>query len=155
MPLPENMGNLERYFRETPGVRSEAICKTLGLVGALFGLAIVILLLTVVSRYHPGSERVSPSANSHPGKIGIINPAWVEQVAFRSYTQQGTFGYYTVASSPNVATPTPAKYVYVSPEEAQSDLEQLVKIGYLSLQSGTPNIQRDLPTLKKLGYVVD
>ncbi len=150
------MGNLDLYFREQPGAALEKPVKILGtatLLAALFTTVLLLGLLTSSFANFFPAKMPAPTQSSQV--IGIVNPRWVENKTFRVTDDGGKMGYFDSATGGLIGTLTPPKYVFVTPSEAQLDLERLIKLGYVTAAGAAPDVVRDFAVLKKLGITIE
>ncbi len=153
---PESVGNLALYYLEKPGAKLERPLKFLRAVAVLGCLATGILLLALVSS-NPQSLAggKSPATVAKSNRIGIVNPAWVEDKFSRAANTGSNAGFYDSGAAGLITIQPPPKFVYVAPEVAQQYLNKLISLGYVTATGGTPDIARDFQALKGMGITVD
>ncbi|HTB63451.1 MAG TPA: hypothetical protein VK737_07665 [Opitutales bacterium] len=149
---PESMVNMMQYYRERPGAFLDKPVRLLASLAAI-GCAITgLLLLTMLTSNYPKFTQKHPVADAVPANtIGIVNPDWVVRKSMAFGAKNGSSGFFDFAVEDSTGADHPQKYVFVSPEEAQRDLEQLVKLGYLTAHGAPPDVVRDFKTLKDMG----
>jgi len=149
---PECMGNLEQYYREKPGAPLEQPLRILRGIAALACLATALLgLVLLTSNSAELARKSNPIPASYLNKIGIINPAWVESKGSRIGDAMENTGYFDSAGG----LAPPPRYVYVTPAEAQKDLEELISLGFVTADGAPPDVVRDFEVLKKMGVTID
>jgi hypothetical protein len=149
---PESMANMMQYYREQPGAFLDKPVRLLASLAAM-GCAITgILLLTMLTSNYPKFTQKHSVADAAPANtIGIVNPDWVMRKSMTFGAKNTASGFFDFAVEDSTRVDYPQKFVYVPPEVAQRDLEQLIKLGYLTAHGAPPDVVRDFKTLKDLG----
>jgi hypothetical protein len=153
---PECICRLEQYYRELPGALIGKIVRP------LFGASVVLCLCTALVSvfFLTSSSLMIPSATDpafapHPGEIGILNPAWYDRKASRLGDVDGDSGFFDSASSSAGLMPPPAKFIYVTPAQAQQILEFLIKRGIVKVVGASPTVAGDFAMLKGVGITIN